>query len=615
VRSLVLLLVAGCGGGDAPDSGPPPICRDGTAWDGSSDVFRDKTKAWGLDDMGITGIRFNAVDVDGDGWVDLTVRTGDAADDFDAEVRNAWLLRNTGDGGFEDVTESSGIRQSRAGDENRGRPGAVWVWADVDNDGDLDVYTGLPIADEETSEVLINQGDWTFELGPKGSPVRDPMAVYGASFTDVDRDGQIDLWLANFAEQSELLLGKGDGGFTRKTEAKGLETEPWIDTDVIDAGLAHSLAWSSAACDLNDDGWPELLASSYGRAPNHLWQGNSEGFVNRSVDSGYAYDDRVDWTDNESARCHCQLHPTDEDCEGVPPPEVIPCNSDEDVFRWDHDEDRKLYRLGGNSGQAVCGDLDNDGALDLVTTEIVHWDVGSSADPSEILHNTGEDDVVFERPGNDVTGLVREHVDPVFWDDGDITAEVFDIDNDGWSDVYIGSTDYPGTRGLLYRQDEPLRFTAVPENHGIDQLRSHGSVAADFDRDGDLDLIVGQSPARCDAECYDPQHPKFFENVSDAGNFLQLELVGGSGTNRAAIGARITIEAGGITQTREVAGGDGQYGDQTDLVQHVGLGEACEADVTIRWPDAALTTETFTVGGGYRWRIEQGDTPEVVAAD
>jgi hypothetical protein len=611
----VLFLLAACGGGDDGPSGPPPICHEGTAWDGSGDVFRDKTKAWGLDDMGITGIRFNAVDVDGDGWVDLTVRTGgDAADDFAAGVRNAWLLRNTGEGGFEDVTESSGIRQTRAGDDNRGRPGSVWVWADVDNDGDLDVYTGLPIADEETSELLINQGDWTFALGKKGSPVRDPMAVYGASFTDVDRDGFVDLWLANFGEQSELLLGKGDGGFDLDTIDLGLETEPWVDVSTIDAGLAHSLAWSAAACDLNDDGWPDLLASSYGRAPNHLWQGGSEGFVNRSVDSGYAYDDRVDWTDNESARCHCQLHPDDEDCEGVPPPESIVCNDDDDVFRWDHDLDRNLYRLGGNSGQAVCADLDNDGAVDLVTTEIVHWDVGSSSDPSEILHNTGGDPIVFERPGNEATGLVREHTSPD-WNDGDITAEVFDIDNDGWPDVYIGGTDYPGTRGLLYRQHEPLRFEAVPEGHGIDQLRSHGSVAADFDRDGDLDLVVGQSPARCDAECYDPQHPKFFENVSDPGNFLQLELVGGEGTNRAAIGARITIEAGGITQTREVGGGDGQYGDQTDLVQHVGLGEACEAEVTIRWPDQALTTEVFMLGGGYRWRIEQSGSPEVVSPD
>ena len=56
----------------------------------------------------------------------------------------------------------------------------------------------------------------------------------------------------------------------------------------------------------------------------------------------------------------------------------------------------------------------------------------------------------------------------------------------------------------------------------------------------------------------------------------------------------------------------GQWGDQTDFVQHVGLGEACEAEVTVRWPDAALTTETFTLGGGYRWRIAQGQEPTVL---
>jgi hypothetical protein len=564
--------------------------------------------------MDVVGIRFNAVDVDGDSWVDLTVRTGDAEDLGD--VRNAWLLRNTGGGGFEDVTASSGIRATRAGDDaERGRPGGIWVWADVDNDGDLDVYTGLSGDDpggDETSEILIQEHAWTFVFGPAGSPIRDGMPAYGAAFTDADRDGVADLWVANFDEQSDLFLGNEQGGFVRRTEGRGLTTEPWVDIDDVNAGLAHSLAWSAAACDLNGDGWTELLASSYGRAPNHLWQGAEGGFTNRSVDSGYAFDERTDWSDNESARCWCELHPTDEDCDGVPAPDILLCQEDADAFRWNHATDREPYRLGGNSGETVCADLDNDGAIDLLTTEIVHWDVGSSADPSEILHNNGRDNVGFDRPGNDTTGLVRDHVDPTFWDDGDITAEVFDVDNDGWADVYIGSTDYPGTRGLLYRQDAPLYFVPIPERRGVDHLRSHGSVAADFDRDGDLDLVVGQSPARCDADCYEPQHPRLFENVSEPGNFLQVELTGGDGTNRAAIGARITVTAGGVTQTREVGGGDGQWGDQTDFVQHVGLGEACEAEVTVRWPDAALTTETFTLGGGYRWHITQGESASTV---
>src|SRR5262249_55245036 len=153
----------------------------------------------------------------------------------------------------------------------------------------------------------------------------------------------------------------------------------------LNAAKGHSIGWSAAACDLNNDGAPELLAGSYGRAPNHLWQngGPAAGFTytHRSIDSGYAFDHKIHWTDNESARCWCKLHPDAEDCTGVPPPMYIVCNTDSDAFRWNHDTDRNLFRLGGNSAATECVDIDNDGDVDLLTGEIVHWDVGSSSDP------------------------------------------------------------------------------------------------------------------------------------------------------------------------------------------------------------------------------------------
>ena len=109
----------------------------------------------------------------------------------------------------------------------------------------------------------------------------------------------------------------------------------------------------------------------------------------------------------------------------------------------------------------------------MLTTEIVHWDVGGSSDPSEILYNIGQDDVIsFERPGNGITGLTREY-DGATYDDGDITAVVFDFDNDGRQDIYIGSTDYPSTRGLLYHQQDTGVFHSVDIDMGIDHVRSH----------------------------------------------------------------------------------------------------------------------------------------------
>lgn len=604
---LASVLVA-CSGDPEPPL--PRVCNDATPWTPGTPAFRDATKDWGLKELGANGVRINAVDFDGDGWTDLAIRSGNEPDDFAEGTRSAWLLRNTGDGGFEDVTEASGIRDPRGKAGSRGRRGPVWVWADVDNDLDLDVFTGVTYdaASEDVSEIMLNNGDGTFSLGPKSSAIRDAeLNPYGAAFTDYDLDGVVDLWIGNYQvnvpTQDRLFNGRGDGGFGEKTTKAGLTTESWSSIDDLNEARAHSLAWSAAACDLNNDGWPELIASSYGRAPNHLWRSEQGSYTNASIASGYAFDHRTDWSDNESARCWCTLNPDDDECAGVPPPEAIACTENSDAFRWSHSSDRNPYRLGGNSGQTVCRDLDNDGWIDLLTTEIVHWDVGTSSDPSEILFNTGSPDVLFERPGNEVTGLTREHDIPD-WNDGDITANTVDFDNDGWPDVYIASSDYPGTRGLLYHQVAPRQFEPVPIEDGVDHRRSHGVAVADFDRDGDLDLVLGHSTARCDDECYASNHVRFYENVSPPGNAIQVRLRGdGTQVNGAAIGARVEVTAGGVTQVQQVGGGGGQWGAQDDLVLHFGLGSACEAEVKVVWPDSEQSVSRFSVQGGYRYSI------------
>ena len=616
----------------ADASGPAPRCATPTPWEPGGALFADRTQEWGLD--GVQGARVSAEDLDGDGWVDLVVRRGGVRwDTYEVEeaVRHQWVLRNEG-GRFSDITQDSGLWSPRGGgDLNEGRPGEVVAFGDVDNDGDLDAYVGLATADVtatrgQTSELMRNAGGGVFSFAGGADALRrlgEVDAPAGAAFVDVDRDGSLDLWVGQHNAESNgdtifqhdrLFLGDTEGGFTHASAELGLVSAPWDDVARINAGEAHTRAWSAAACDLNGDGRPELLASSYGRSPNHLWQQREDGtFTNRSVASGYAYDEDQTWTDNQFAACFCQSSPDAEGCEDAVQPSIA-CTTP----NWRHSTDREPFRLGGNSGATVCADLDNDGQLDLFTTEIRHWWAGAGSDASSVLRNTGASDVAFERLAREDIGLEVPHVTGLSWDEGHISAAVLDVDNDGWKDIFIGASEYAGNRGLLYLQRAPMRFKLVSTADAFEHNRAQGVAAADVDNDGDLDLIVGHSRSRCDAaapnNCYETAQVRAFENLWGQGaNWIQLDLEGAArpgevgGANRDAVGARVTVEADGVTQTFEVAGGFGHYGAQNPRRVHVGLGAACEARVSVRWPDADASEESFDVVAGYRYDIGQGE--------
>jgi len=630
---------------DQPDATPwqpPPICHTGSGWDGQSPTFTDVTVPSGIGsgDAHVLGVRLGTVDLDGDLYPEIVARRNviGQRSDLVAGKQHAWLLRNDsaikGKIAFADHTVGSGLLATRDG--VHGRPVHIVVFGDVDNDGDVDVFAGMHVNDKsqgeaiDASEVLLNDGKGVLQLQAKGSFTAPKVrrGLSGASFVDYDRDGMLDLWLGyttwGQAPTPDLLFaGDGKGAYSDVTVAEGLMTLPYGALGPVAAGTSHRNTWSAGACDLNNDGHPDLFTTSYGRYFNGLWLGGQiEGdkrFVDVMHSSKFGRDDNDDWTSNINAQCYCQENPKADECDKAPKP-TVNCAGLKAGFggkyRWNHTYDRQPWRLGGTTGTAICADIDRDGDLDIMQFDIVHGDVGPSSDPSHLMENDGAKKPIFAHLDNKKMGLQRVYSHPWGWNEGDMTGAVFDFDNDGRLDILIASSDYPGTRASLFHQKEDGTFAELPFAKAIDHRRAHGVAVADFDRDGDLDVALGHSRARCKGatDCPPDEQVHIYRNDAHGsgkagGNWLQLQLVGGAGSNRSAIGARVTVHAGGVAQTAELDGGHGHFGIHNDLVLHFGLGSACTiGKIEVRWPDKGGTVQTFTgVQANYLVRLVQGE--------
>src|SRR5262249_39272902 len=144
---------------------------------------------------------------------------------------------------------------------------------------------------------------------------------------------------------------------------------------------------------------------------------------------------------------------------------------------WFPGQSDQPWRLGGNNYSLVCGDVDNDGDMDIMTSTIRHADVGSVSDPSELcINNTppGMPLMKFSRPGGMATGIDRSKAEVGFnWNMGDLTAQMVDVDNDGLKDVYICSSDYPGDHGWLFRQKPDHKFEDATTASKLGQKEAH----------------------------------------------------------------------------------------------------------------------------------------------
>jgi enediyne biosynthesis protein E4 len=568
-------------------------------------TFTDVTEELGLGPTGLraTGTQVTVVDLNGDRWPDLALVKGSSAREDPAAPTGLYrLLENQGSGGFADRTWSSGLFDARDG--TPGRAASLAVFGDLDGDGDQDAFLGVyETTDNQAtlldhSDVYLNDGQGGFTPGPERrftSQDYDPVA--SAALFDYDRDGRLDLFTAHhyarygYLEtmiQDNLWRGLGGGSFEDATGPAGLTTESF-SVDAAARGKSHRPSWGATACDLDGDGWDDLLVNSYGRMPNALYRNAGGSFEDLTMTSGYAYDADFNYTDNQFYACFCAQGLGDAlYCMDAETP-LITCQGN----NWTRGVDDQAWRLGGNSATVSCGDVDGDGDLDLLTSEIAHWHIGQSSDKSELVLNRGFPGRPFTRPGNQVVGLTRTHVQS--WNEGDLGSALVDLDNDGGLEALVTSSDYPGTYLLLWQHQADVTFREVGLAAGVRQHRAHGLAWVDYDRDGDYDLVVGTSLMRWSATDTPPPPEDAFvhvyrNEVGQDANRLLLHLVGAGGAggaNRDALGARVSVTAGGRRLVRERQGPHGLGGFQHDPLMIIGLGEACRADeVRVRWPNA-----------------------------
>lgn len=582
---LLTFPALGCSGGpDDSDTSEPETCSPvpGGQWGGTT-AYVETTDDWGLTD--VTGVHYEAGDLDGDGYPDLLVTEGttNTRDVWpDSRLRFVMMNRDNGAGGrtFVDETDTSGLLVARDGNTT-GTSHNFYVEGDVDNDGDMDLFAGRYYdagsedATGDCSEIYLNDGAGHFTLAePSDVCIGDGYPTAAGAFTDYDADGTLDLWVTGWyleygasveAAQAQLYHGNGDGTFTEVTEAMGLRLKSGNSSSYLEHDTRRP-SYGATACDVNGDARPDLISSDYGRSWNQLWRNDGGTFTETAQEAHFDADTDLDYSDNLMYACYCTTH----SC-GVEP--TISCDNAFPDNYWSPGYDDQPARLAGNSFTTVCADIDNDGDNDLYTAEIAHKWAGNSADRTQLLVNDGTG--IFDRIDNDSNGLARRRPERSDWNEGDLFAGFLDFDNDGWRDVLLVQSDYEDTHLWLWRQTSAGQFEEVSDAAGLNQEWPSGLAIADFDLDGDLDVVTGSSTARSGTP-WTTHKTHLYEN-QQGGNYVRF--VG------LPIGAKVEIEAGGQYQMAEVNGGYGTFGITNDTVAQFGLGDGCMVDtVTLTLP-------------------------------
>ncbi len=478
-------------------------------------------------------------DVDGDGFVDLYVVQGGGREGSVAP-RNR-LYKNDGDGTFTDVTDASGT-----GDRGAGM-GALFC--DLDSDGDLDLY----VANYGKDVLYWNDGAGVFtRAGDDVIPDLDLWSA-GVAASDYDGDGDLDLYVTSYLDYDESKMPPADE-IERYSREDPVAMLPFAFPGQRNVFLRNDVREDGARVftDVTED---LGLLDVQGRGMQAIfWDFDQDGdddlYVANDVSFNVLYRNEGDGTFRDV------------------------------TFLVGLDDPR------GGMGLAV-GDVDRDGDEDLFLT---NWQLEANA----LYRNN-----LINRAGRKLhTGTFADHTVQARLGPAGIGVtswgcELFDADNDGDLDLFVAngytSPDYEST-GICVGQpnhffvnDGRGRFRAAFDEAGVasaEALPSRGAVACDYDQDGRLDLFVTANNSRAQL---------LRNRGATRGNWLVLRLRGANG-NTHAIGARVEARCGERRFVATLRAGTGYLtGNPPEL--HLGLGECAAVDeLTVHWPSGEVST-------------------------
>jgi len=426
------------------------------------------------------------------------------------------------------------------------------AWGDYDNDGDEDLY----LTGDGPNHLLRNDGGGRFTDVTDQAGVGNSLFGVGTAFGDLDNDGDLDLYVVNFNQGRDVLY-RNDGPVATGGAYR------FSDVTTAAGTTLERSSRGMAFVDYDRDGLLDIFVLAIGR--NILYH-NEGGLRFRDV----AADLGVDQDDQGVG-----VVAADIDDNGWP--DLYTGNRSGDLSNLYLNRGGTFEDIAIAAGITARGlgmgvsafDADNDLDIDLYWTV---WPGDGTAVRNRLYENRG--DLGFSDQARS-SGAD----DPAGWG---ISVNAGDIDLDGWQDFFVtnGFSDASGPNVLfLNRQDGS--FADITETIGGGLFDGRGVAFADYDNDGDLDLVVTADAG---------ESTRLWRNDSPTGHhWLGLRLVGTT-SNRSAVGARVTVTTSKGSMVQEVSGGAGR-GSQNSLPLEFGLGDATAVEeLVVRWPSGTVQT-------------------------